>query len=242
VPKINVYLPDELALAVREARLPVSAICQHALERALRDVESLRGAGGPLAASADAAPADEPTTGRFTPRARQVLVLAEQVARAASHDHVDTEHLLLGILDEGDNLGIAVLDALDIELDDLRAELTATMHLTKAANPPPDGPLPRTPAARRALDHTANEALTLGHNYVGCEHLLLGLLATEDGLASQVLRRMGGELRASRRAVTAVLTEYLQRGATRTSARRPTAAALDEIRRRLDTLEQKLGG
>jgi len=237
MPKINVYLTEELAAAVRDAQVPVSAICQHALEHAVRDVGSLRGA-------TDSLPACPPPEryGRLTPRALQVLVLAEQAARAVPYDHVDTEHLLLGILEEGDNLGVAVLDALDIELDDLRAELTATMHVTKADSPPPQGPLPFTPAARRALERTASEALILGHNYVGCEHLLLGLLAADDGLAGQVLRRMGADLRSTRRAVGAVLTDYLQRGGTRTPARRPTADALDEIRRRLDAIEGKLDG
>src|SRR5438477_12949457 len=123
MPKINVYLPDDLAAAVRDAHVPVSAVCQNALERAVRDVTSLR--------ATDVAPhEDHPglgTLGRFTPRARKALVLAEDAAREVPHNYVGTEHLLLGLIDEGGNLAVKVLEALEVELADLRAELRASM-------------------------------------------------------------------------------------------------------------------
>ena len=235
MPKINVYLPEGLADAVRDAQVPVSAICQAALERAVRDVTSVRGTHEPPAP-------DHPGVGlfaRFTPRARQALTLAEQAARSVPHDVVDTEHALLGVLDEGHNVALKVLDALDVEVDDLRAELVASLAVpTKRA----EGHIPFTPLAKRALELTAKEALTLGHNYIGCEHLLLGLLATEDGVASQVLRRMGLELRTTRRTVVTVLLGVVHaQQAQPTSPAEPTESTLEQILRRLEAIELRLG-
>lgn len=236
MPKINVYLSDALADAVRDAQVPVSAVCQAALERAVRDVSSLRATDQPPAA-------DQPGLGlfgRFTPRARQAVALAEKAARAVPHHHVGTEHVLLGVLDEGHNLALRVLESLDVEADDLRAEIRASMSKpTRAAK----GHTPFTPLAKQALDLTAKEALLLGHNYIGCEHLLIGLLATEDGIASQVLRRMGLELRTTRRAVVTVLAGFIHTQQNQSSLPpMSTEAVLDQIMRRLDAIEQRLAG
>lgn len=234
MPKINVYLPDDLASAVREAQLPVSGICQAALERAVRDVSSVRGTDQPP-------PEERPALGlfgRFTPRARHAITLAERAAREIPHNYVGTEHALLGVIDEGGNLAVKVLASLDIDLADLRAELTASM------GPPTTEPvevhLPFTPLAKRALELTTKEALSLGHNYVGCEHLLLGLLATEDGLASQTLRRMGLELRTTRRAVVTLLSGFVHAQQDHPAARPNIADALEQILRRLDAIEARL--
>src|SRR6266545_6747752 len=124
MPKINVYLPDELARAVRDAQVPVSAVCQVALERAVREVTAARGAEDLPVTGADAAGG---LFSRFTPRAREALELAQQEARESSHSHVGTEHVLLGILDEGGNLAVRVLADIDIDSADLRAELVASM-------------------------------------------------------------------------------------------------------------------
>jgi ATP-dependent Clp protease ATP-binding subunit ClpA len=235
MPKINVYLPDELAAAVRDAQLPVSGICQAALERAVRDVTSARAAD-------ETPPEDRPGLGlfsRFTPRARQAVTLAESAARQVPHNYVGTEHVLLGLIDEGGNLALEVLASLDIERVDVRAELVASMG---APTPEPlAAHLPFTRLAKRALELATKEALTLGHNYIGCEHLLLSLLATEDGLASQVLRRMGLELRTTRRAVVTALTGFVH-AQQRESARAQAPDALEQILRRLDALEQRLAG
>src|SRR5918996_774462 len=204
MPKINVYLPDELAAAVRDAQLPVSGVCQAALERAVREVSSAR--------SADETPPDDrPAIGlfaRFTPRARQAVTLGERAAREMAHNYVGTEHALLGIIDEGGNLALRALESLDVEVADLRAELVASMGPPAPAVS--SDHLPFTPLAKRALEAATKEALTLAHNYIGTEHLLLALLATEEGLASQVLRRMGLELRTTRRAVVTALTGFVQ--------------------------------
>jgi len=234
MPKINVYLSDELAAAVRDAQVPVSAICQAALERAVRDVSALRGSDG--------VPAEEPAYGpfmRFTPRARSAIACAQSEARQRSHSYVGTEHLLLGILDEGSNLALKLLVALDVEPDDVRTELTASLApASKGAGEQ----VPFTPLAKKALELTTKEALGLGHNYVGCEHLLLGLLATEDGLASQVLRRMGIELRTTRRAVVTALSGFVHAREQQVSPPPPAPASstLEEILRRLEAIEQRL--
>jgi ATP-dependent Clp protease ATP-binding subunit ClpC len=233
MPKINVYLPDELAESVRDAQLPISAICQAALERAVRDVGSARGSDQPPAA-------EDPGVGlfsRFTPRARQSLTLAQQVARDASHNYVGTEHALLGIIDEGGNLALKVLDALEIEPADLRAELVASMG---AATGLPKGHIPFTPLAKRALENATKEALALGHNYIGCEHLLLGLLATEKGLASRVMRRMGIELRTTRRAVIAALLSVHTAPVQPEPQPAAVDSTLEQILQRLDAIEQRL--
>jgi ATP-dependent Clp protease ATP-binding subunit ClpA len=235
MPKINVYLPDELAAAVRDVQLPVSAICQSALERAVRDVTSARGA--------DQMPdEDRPASGlfgRFTQRARHAVTLAERAAHETRHNYVGTEHALLGILDEGTNLALQVLGSLEIEVADLRAELVASMG--PASPSTIEGHIPFTPLAKRALEAATKEALTLGHNYIGTEHLLLGLLATEEGLASQVLRRMGVELRTTRRAVITALTAYVPQQ-TQPAPRAEAPDTLDQILRRLDAIEQRLAG
>ncbi len=103
--------------------------------------------------------------------------------------------------------------------------------------------MPFTPLAKQALEETSKAALGLGHNYIGCEHLLLGVLETENGLGSQVLRRMGVEPRETRRAVVAALSGFVHSGSQQEAVRAPqppTAATLDEILRRLEAIEQRL--
>jgi ATP-dependent Clp protease ATP-binding subunit ClpA/post-segregation antitoxin (ccd killing protein) len=232
MPKINVYLPDDLAAAVRDAQIPVSAVCQAALERAVRDVSALR--------SSDEAPASEETAygafSRFTGRARKSVMLAEGVARAHKHAYVGTEHLLLGVLEEGGNLALKVLHALDVEPGDVRAELTASLG---PASDNDDGTTaPFTPLAKDALEQANKEALSAGQSSVGCEHLLLGLVAVEDGLASQVLRRMGVELRTTRRAVSTALQGFIH--ASEQHATQAAPDTISEVLRRIEAIEQRL--
>jgi len=239
MPKINVYLPEELADAVRDAQVPVSAICQTALEHAVREVSALRGS--------EEVPTIEPSHGpftRFTPRARKAIADAQEEARDLRHHYVGTEHLLLGVLDEGGNLALKVLEALDVEPDDVRTELMASME-----GPSEDvrGPTRFTPVAKKVLEVSLREAVGLGHNYIGCEHLLLALVATEEGLGGRVLQRMGVELTTTRRTVNTALAGYLrQRGqessrpAAEPAAQPAAPSALDEILRRLDNIERRL--
>lgn len=237
MPKVNVYLPEELAAAVRETNIPVSAVCQSALERAVRDITAARGA--------DDAPTDElPSVGlygRFTPRARSAVVLAQGAARDCGHQEVGTEHVLLGILDVPDNLAIKVLADLDIDRDDLRAEVAASMAPAGGDQAVPH--LPFSAQSKRALELATKEAVGLGHNYLGCEHLLLGVLATEDGLGSKVLRRLGAELRTTRRAVTTALHTMMTTNPNVDPNPKPEAPSeptLAKILARLDAIERRL--
>ena len=224
MPKINVYLPDALAEAVKEAQLPVSSICQAALESAVQKVQAAR---------------DGRLYSRFTPRAKRVLELANEVAAQIPNEHVDTIHLLVGIVDEGGNLGLKVLQSLDIEAEDLRAELMGSMPPKTAATVESPG---YAPGAMRALELTAKEAMSLGHNYIGCEHILLGVLATEDTMGAQLLHRMGVDTRSARRAVVTALSGFVHAKDQATPATPPaTVPALEEILRRLDAIEERLG-
>jgi ATP-dependent Clp protease ATP-binding subunit ClpC len=234
MPKINVYLPDELADAVRDAQVPVSAICQSALERAVRDVSALRGS--------EEAPSAEASYGpftRFTPRARQAVARAQDEARELRHKAVGPEHLLLGVLDEGGNMALEVLEALEVEPDDVRSELMASMEAPSEKAPERTR---FTPLAKKALEASFREAVGLGHNYIGCEHLLLGLVATEEGMASQVLRRMGVELRTTRGTVITSLSGHIQRRSRKSTPPTASPSVLDEILHRLDEIERRLAG
>jgi ATP-dependent Clp protease ATP-binding subunit ClpC len=232
MPKINVYLPDDLAAAVRDAQVPVSAVCQSALERAVRDVTSLRATDRPP-------PEDNPglgTLSRFTPRARTALALAEDTARAVPHNYVGTEHLLLGLIDEGGNLAVKVLETLGIELTDLRAEVLGSM------GPPSnrvEGRIAFTLLAKHVLEATTAEARGMGHNYIGCEHLLLGLIAIEEGLASEVLRRMSVERLTTRRTVITALSGFVHARQNPAPAR-DGSDTLQQILQRLDAIERRL--
>jgi ATP-dependent Clp protease ATP-binding subunit ClpC len=232
MPKINVYLPDELAAAVRDAQLPVSAICQAALERAVRDVSALRGSDLP-----PLEPLAQGPFKRFTPRAQKAMALGQQRALTHRHHYVGTEHVMLGIIDEGGNLALRVLAALDVEPEDLRRELEGS--LGPPSSPAGDAP-PFTPLAKKALELSTKEAQGLGHNYVGCEHLLLGVLSAEDGLGSQVLQRLGVELRTTRRAVVSALAGFVHPRSQPDTRRASVTSTLDEILARLEAIEQRL--
>lgn len=219
MPKINVYVPDELAEAVKEAGIPVSAVCQRALETAVRRVTAIR-----EAAISPSAELDE-QAGRlshFTNRARTVVKLAIEEARDRSAAEVGTEHVLHGIVAEGGNLALQVLRALEIEPARIARELerrrdAGSAPSATAAGPsdadsaealPGSGDLRIGAHAAAALELAVTEATSFGHNYVGCEHLLLGLIAEPDGAAGRILRGLGAELRLTRRAVGAAVAGY----------------------------------
>ena len=236
MPKINVYLPDDLAAAVKEAKLPVSAICQGALEQAVRTMSAVRGA--------DVPPDDGGRYGmlqRFTPLRRSSVERARAIAKDGGHGYVGTEHVLLGMLDEGENLAVKVLQSLDIALDDLRVELEGSISPTVKKARAKDHPR-FSPIAKSALAHAASEAMRFGHNYIGCEHLLLGILAEEKGLGAQVLQRMGVELRTTRRAVTTALSGFVHAKQELGVPASAPAGQLADILRRLEAIEQRLAG
>ncbi|MER7282351.1 Clp protease N-terminal domain-containing protein [Dactylosporangium sp. NPDC000244] len=222
MPKINVYLPDELADAVKAAGIPVSAICQRALEQAVRRVTAIRETVlGDLDDAALAA-----RLPHFTARVRTVLRLAAERAAAERAPAVGTAHLLTGIVAEGGNLALHVLRAIDIEPSGIAAAISATPEPAE----PADGRRFSAPAAA-ALELAVTEATALGHNYVGCEHLLLGLVAEPDGAAGQALRSLGAELRLTRRAVTAALAGYVHLQAQSPSLESALAPLLERIER-----------
>ncbi|MEV0731453.1 Clp protease N-terminal domain-containing protein [Polymorphospora sp. NPDC050346] len=204
MPKINVYLPDELAEAVREAGVPVSAVCQRALEQAVRRVTAIRETslgdvdGDDLAARLP----------HFTARARDALRLGIDRARIDGSPIVGSGHLLHGLLTEGANLALQVLPAVEIEPARIARDL-ARETLAESDPVTPAGSRRFSVPAAGALELAVTEATAYGHNYVGCEHLLLGLIAEPDGVAGKVLRSLGAELRLTRRAVAAALAGYV---------------------------------
>ncbi|MFI6732740.1 Clp protease N-terminal domain-containing protein [Nonomuraea sp. NPDC050451] len=203
MPKINVYLPDELAEAVKQAGVPVSAVCQRALEQAVRRVTAIRET---VLSDLDL---EEPTGAlrHLTPRTRTVLKLAADQARTEGAAAVGTEHLLGAMLSEGTNLALHVLRAVEIDPEQVGRDLARHLPASGAAGD--SEPRNFSGAAANALEFAVTEATSLGHNYVGCEHLLLGLVAEPDGTAGQVLRGLGAEPRLTRRAVVAALAGYV---------------------------------
>ncbi|GIH63142.1 Clp protease N-terminal domain-containing protein [Microbispora siamensis] len=222
MPKINVYLPDDLAEAVKEAALPVSAICQRALEQAVRRVTAIRES---ILGDFEI---DDPRLSHFTPRTRAVFRLALERARAEGASGIGTEHLLAAMLAEGQNLALHVLRAIEIEPSLLERDLASRSPSAPAAAAGPeqsgddgtgkDGPSRFDAPAANALELAVTEAHALGHNYIGCEHLLLGLVTEPDGIGGQVLRARGAEPRLTRRAVVAALAGYVHLRAQDASA------------------------
>ena len=125
---------------------------------------------------------------RFTERARQVVVLAQDEARALGHGYIGTEHLLLGLLREEEGLGARVLQSLGVTVDEVRARVARIVGAGTSYRP---GQIPFTPHAKRALELSLREALSLGHSYIGTEHLLLGLVRENQGVGAQILLEFG---------------------------------------------------
>ncbi|MDD5584522.1 MAG: ATP-dependent Clp protease ATP-binding subunit [Candidatus Omnitrophica bacterium] len=140
---------------------------------------------------------------RFTERARKVLVLAKEEARRFNHDYIGTEHILLGLVREGEGVACAVLQNLGVDLERLRMEIEKLVSPGSAASVL--GDIPFTPRAKKALELAAEEARNLGHNYIGTEHILLGLIREGEGLASQVLFSLGIDIMKVREEISALL-------------------------------------
>jgi len=141
---------------------------------------------------------------RFTDRARNVVVLAQQEARLLKHNYIGTEHILLGLARESDGLAAKALDALGIGLEAVREQV---MEIIGQGQKSPSGHIPFTPRAKKVLELSLREALQLGHNYIGTEHILLGLIREGEGVAAQVLVKLGGDLKTVRQQVNQLLTE-----------------------------------
>jgi hypothetical protein len=139
---------------------------------------------------------------RFTDRARRVVVLAQEEARLLNHDHIGTEHILLGLIHEGEGVAYLALTELGISLDAVRAQVEAEIGQGSEA---PGGHIPFTPRAKKVLELSLREALQLGHNYIGTEHILLGLIREGEGVAAQVLVGLGADLDRVRQQVVQLL-------------------------------------
>ena len=121
---------------------------------------------------------------RFTERARQVVVLAQDEARALKHNYIGTEHILLGLLREEEGLAARVLESLDITVEEVRAQVA---RIVGQGDEVTTGQIPFTPRAKKVLELALREALSLGHNYIGTEHILLGLVRENEGVAARIL-------------------------------------------------------
>ncbi|TCO32410.1 UvrB/UvrC motif-containing protein [Kribbella steppae] len=162
---------------------------------------------------------------RFTDRARAVVVLAQEEAREYRHDHIGTEHVLLGLVREGEGVGAKTLESLGVSLDAVRSQIEEVVGVGD------DGPgahIPFTPRAKRVLEFALREALQLDHNYIGTEHILLGLLRENEGVAAQVLVKLGADLNTARAKVIELLSG------------RPVPGAAEVVTLELDKLGQNL--
>jgi ATP-dependent Clp protease ATP-binding subunit ClpC len=250
MPKINVYLPDDLAAAVRDAGFPVSPVCQKALAQAVRLVGRARKAVERLR-DPDFDPATVPQIGSrigslMTLRLSEAIRLAGEASGPTGR--VETRQLLTGLLDEGHNLGIRVLQALGADADELR-EAARQIDVDEPSPAPAAEPggsrttgneslwtgmsLP----ARLAIASALEASIDLGHNYLGCEHLVIGLADIPDSQAARVLYSFGVNAADARRAVTTAIAGFAHSRETSGAAE---ATKLDEIVRRLDAVERRL--
>jgi ATP-dependent Clp protease ATP-binding subunit ClpC len=160
---------------------------------------------------------------RFTDRARRVVVLAQEEARMLNHNYIGTEHILLGLIHEGEGVAAKALETLGISLEAVRQQVEEIIGQGQQA---PSGHIAFTPRAKKVLELSLREALQLGHNYIGTEHILLGLIREGEGVAAQVLVRLGADLDRVRQQVIQVLHGYHAR-----TAREPVPQVLVPSRR-----------
>src|SRR5437868_8432773 len=142
---------------------------------------------------------------RFTDRARRVVVLAQEEARMLNHNYIGTEHILLGLIHEGEGVAAKALESLGISLEGVRQQVEELIGQGQQA---PSGHIPFTPRAKKVLELSLREALQLGHNYIGTEHILLGLIREGEGVAAQVLVKLGADLNRVRQQVIQLLSGY----------------------------------
>jgi ATP-dependent Clp protease ATP-binding subunit ClpC len=139
---------------------------------------------------------------KFTERARQVIVLAQEEARMLNHNHIGTEHLLLGLIHEGQGVAARALESLGISLEDARQNVE---EIIGRGQETPSGHIPFTPRAKKVLELSLRESQHLGHDYIGTEHILLGLIREGEGVAAQVLVTLGADLNRGRQQVLELL-------------------------------------
>ncbi|MGV9819419.1 ATP-dependent Clp protease ATP-binding subunit [Nocardia xishanensis] len=181
---------------------------------------------------------------RFTDRARRVVVLAQEEARMLNHNYIGTEHILLGLIHEGEGVAAKSLESLGISLEGVRSQVEEIIGQGQQA---PSGHIPFTPRAKKVLELSLREALQLGHNYIGTEHILLGLIREGEGVAAQVLVKLGADLNRVRQQVIQLLSGYqgkepVESGARGEAGTPSTSLVLDQFGRNLTqaALEGKL--
>ena len=171
---------------------------------------------------------------RFTDRARRVVVLAQEEARMLNHNYIGTEHILLGLIHEGEGVAAKALESLGISLEGVRAQVEEIIGQGQQA---PSGHIPFTPRAKKVLELSLREALQFGHNYIGTEHILLGLIREGEGVAAQVLVKLGADLNRVRQQVIQLLSGYQGKEAVQTGGPAEgtpsTSLVLDQFGRNL---------
>jgi ATP-dependent Clp protease ATP-binding subunit ClpC len=171
---------------------------------------------------------------RFTDRARRVVVLAQEEARMLNHNYIGTEHILLGLIHEGEGVAAKALESLGISLEAVRSQVEEIIGQGQAA---PTGHIPFTPRAKKVLELSLREALQLGHNYIGTEHILLGLIREGEGVAAQVLQKLGADLNRVRQQVIQLLQGYAGKGEGQPGEQSPQGSmVLDQFGRNLTQL------
>ncbi len=161
---------------------------------------------------------------RFTDRARRVIVLAQDEARMLNHNYIGTEHILLGLIHEGEGVAAKALESLGISLEAVRAQVEEIIGQGQQA---PTGHIPFTPRAKKVLELSMREALQLNHPYIGTEHILLGLIREGEGVAAQVLIKLGADLNRVRNQVLQLLSGFQgkQKPSTAGAPERPSSRA-----------------
>ncbi|CAB4330248.1 MAG: AAA domain-containing protein [Actinobacteria bacterium] len=172
---------------------------------------------------------------RFTDRARRVVVLAQEEARMLNHNYIGTEHILLGLIHEGEGVAAKALESMDISLEAVREQVEEIIGQGQQA---PSGHIPFTPRAKKVLELSLREALQLGHNYIGTEHILLGLIREGEGVAAQVLVKLGADLNRVRQQVIQLLSGYQGKepqvaGTSASEGTPSTSLVLDQFGRNL---------
>jgi len=173
---------------------------------------------------------------RFTEKARRVVVYAQEEARMLNQNYIGTEHLLLGLIREQDGIAAKALESLNISLEDVHSQVE---ELIGRGTFVPTGHIPFTPRAKKVLELSLREALQLGHNYIGTEHILLGLIREGEGVAAQVLLNLGADLEKVRSAVIQLLSGHYGKQTEATEERRGSGALLDEFGRNLTRAAQE---
>ncbi len=177
---------------------------------------------------------------RFTDRARRVVVLAQEEARMLNHNYIGTEHLLLGLIHEGEGVAARALEAMGISLEVVRQQVEEIIGQGQEA---PSGHIPFTPRAKKVLELSLREANQLGHEYIGTEHILLGLVREGDGVAAQVLVKLGADLNRVRQQVIELVRGQAGRSAAgegRPVHERERARPPDDVFARLESLDGRL--